>query len=290
MSTVSNDFDTTERGFLNLLGGFFRDLSVSGKVGFLIVGAWIFVAIAAPIITPHGPYEMNEGQELTPPSLEHLTGTDEFGRDILTRTLYGARYSIGIAFGGVLGALLVGGIMGLFAGVYGGVTDTLIMRSTDILLSFPPILLGIFVVSIAGPGVGKVGLAIFIANVPRFIRFTRASVHREMSLDYVDAARALGAKRLRIMFRHVAPNTISSLVIYVNIAMVDAILLEAGLSFVGLGAQAPQPSWGLLLRDARSYLTRSASYALAPGLALSSLMIGLNLVVDSLRTALDPKK
>ncbi len=269
---------------------FLDGISTPGKIGFVIVGLWILIAVLAPVLTPYEPYQMQEGNELQGPSLAHPAGTDEFGRDILTRTFFGARFSIGIAFGGVFGALVVGATLGLMAGVFGGASETLVMRGADVLLSFPPILLGVFVVSIAGPGVGKVGIAVFIANVPRFVRFMRASVHKEMPLDYVDAARALGASRARLMFRHIAPNTLSSLIVYINIALVDAVLLEAGLSFVGLGAQAPQPSWGLLLRDARSYLSRSASYALAPGIALSSLMIGLNLVVDALRTALDPRK
>jgi peptide/nickel transport system permease protein len=261
----------------------------SGIVGMILVLALIMIAIFAPLIAPYSPYEMQQGNELQNPSVKHLAGTDEFGRDILSRTIYGARYSLGIALGGVASAMIIGAVLGLLAGVSRGKTDAIIMRITDVLLSFPPILLGIIIITVANPGAIKVGIAIFFANVPRFTRFMRANVLREINLEYVEAERALGGNRARLMFKHILPNCMSSLLVQANIAMVNAILLEAGLSFIGLGAQAPEPSWGLMLRDARAYLQNAPYYALAPGLSLSALMIGLNFFTDALRSILDPK-
>ena len=261
----------------------------SGVVGLFLVLFLIIIAIFAPLIAPYSPFAMEQGNELQKPTAEHLAGTDEFGRDILSRTIYGARYSLGLALGGVTSAMLIGAILGLLAGVTGGRTDAIIMRITDVFLSFPPILLGIIIITVANPGAVKVGIAIFFANVPRFTRFMRANVLREINLEYVEAERVLGGSQFRLMFKHILPNCLSSLLIQANIAMVNAILLEAGLSFIGLGAQAPESSWGLMLRDARAYLQNAPFYALAPGLSLSALMIGLNFFTDALRSILDPK-
>ncbi len=262
---------------------------VNGIVGMILIAILIVIAITAPLLAPYDPYEMEIGAELQAPSLKHLAGTDEFGRDVLSRTIYGARFSIGIAVGGVLSAMIVGAVLGLLAGVAGGVVEILIMRITDVLLAFPPILLGIFIMTIVTPGPITIAMAIFLANIARFIRFMRANVYQEISLEYVEAAKALGGGTGRLMFKHILPNCFSSLLIQANIAMINAILMEAGLSFIGLGAQAPQSSWGLMLKNARGYLRNAPYYALAPGIALSTLMIGLNFTTDALRSLLDPK-
>ena len=260
-----------------------------GIVGMIMVAILVMVAIFAPLIAPWDPYEMEAGRELNSPSSKHLAGTDEFGRDVLSRTIHGSRYSLGIAFFGVLGSMILGGVLGLIAGVTGGITDTTIMRFTDFLMAFPGVLFGILVITILGPGTINLGIAICAASMPIFIRIMRARVYGEMELEYVDAARALGCSKLRITFKHILPNCLSSLIVQANITMVNAILLEAGLSFIGLGAQAPEPSWGLMLKTARGYLREAPFYALAPGLALSLLMIGVNFTADSLRNLLDPK-
>ncbi len=272
------------------LGLFVHRAGLYGIVGAFLVFVLIVVALFAPLIAPYDPYTQDPGNELDEPSRAHLAGTDEFGRDVLSRTIYGSRFSLAIAFAGVTSAMVIGGVLGLVAGVAGGVTDTVIMRFTDFLLAFPGILLGILVVTILGPGTMNLAVAIAVASVPIFIRIMRARVYGEIELEYVDAARAIGCSKFRLTFRHLLPNCLSVLVVQANITMVNAILLEAGLSFIGLGAQAPEPSWGLMLRMARGYLRQAPVYALAPGIALSLLMIGVNFTADSLRNLLDPRR
>ena len=266
-----------------------RRLGMTGIVGMTMVLILIVVAIFAPLLAPYDPQHMDAGHELESPSARHWMGTDEFGRDVLSRTIFGSQISLGVAFIGVTSSMVLGGLLGLLAGVARKATDALIMRTTDLLLAFPDILLGILIIALLGPGSVNVALAIAIANIAPFARIMRAKVYEEIEREYVDAARALGSTTWRLTFRHLMPNCISALIIKANFVMVNAILIEAGLSFIGLGAQVPEPSWGLMLRTARGYLHEAPFYALCPGIALSILMIGVNFTADSLRNVLDPK-
>lgn len=252
----------------------------------LIVGA----ALLAPILTPYGPADQHPGSELLPPGGEFLLGTDELGRDLFTRIVYGAQLSLrvgGIAV--VLGAV-AGVLLGLVSGYFGGWLDAIIMRTSDVVLAYPAILLGIIVVVILGPGVTNVAIAIAVASAPTFARLVRAVVLREREREFVQAARVLGAGPWRIIREHLLPNSMGPVLVQMSLVMGIAILLESALSFVGLGTQPPDPSWGAMLDSSRSYLREAPWYGFFPGLALAILLIGVNLFADALRDALDPHK
>jgi peptide/nickel transport system permease protein len=263
--------------------------SPSGILGLIAMALLLLTAAFAPWIAWYDPVVQFPGSELAMPSNRFLLGTDELGRDVFSRIVYGSRISLLV---GVL-AVSIGGIVGvssgLVAGYQGGWLDSAIMRLWDTLLAFPAILLGIAVASILGPGVTNAAIALAIVSIPQFSRITRASVLAEKQRDYVLAARALGANSWRIAAGHIFPNTISPLLVQLSLAMAYAVLLEAGLSFLGLGTQPPDPSWGSMLNASRAYLRQAPWYAVFPGIALSILLLGLNFLSDALRDALDPK-
>jgi peptide/nickel transport system permease protein len=263
--------------------------SPSGILGLIAMALLLLTAAFAPWIAWYDPVVQFPGSELAMPSQRFLLGTDELGRDVFSRIVYGSRISLLV---GVL-AVSIGGIVGvssgLVAGYQGGWLDSAIMRLWDTLLAFPAILLGIAVASILGPGVTNAAIALAIVSIPQFSRITRASVLAEKQRDYVLAARALGANSWRIAAGHIFPNTISPLLVQLSLAMAYAVLLEAGLSFLGLGTQPPDPSWGSMLNASRAYLRQAPWYAVFPGIALSILLLGLNFLSDALRDALDPK-
>lgn len=261
----------------------------TGRIGCVFVGLIVAGAILAPLIAPAGPLVQARGQELSGFSLAHPFGTDEFGRDILSRVLYGARLSIGISLLAVLSGAIVGAALGIIAGYLGGTVDAVVARLLDVLLAFPAILLGIGVAAIFGTGVRGIVVAIGIASVPDFARIARAAAISERERDYVAAAHAIGASPGRIMRRHVLPNVVPPLLIQLSVALSFAVLLEAGLSFLGLGIQPPQPSWGGMLQVARTYLYQVPSYTVVVGVALSMLLIGFNFIADALRDILDPR-
>ncbi|MGH7322219.1 MAG: ABC transporter permease, partial [Candidatus Rokuibacteriota bacterium] len=237
---------------------------------------------------PYGPLEMHAGEELRAPSRQYLLGSDEFGRDILSRVIFGARLSLSIGLLSVAIGTLVGGSLGLVAGYWGGVLETLATRLADCLLSFPAIILGIAVAAVLGPGAVNAAIAVGIVNVPTFTRLTWASVLVEKEKEYVQGAECLGASDSRLVGRHILPNVLAPLLAQATIASAQAILLEASLSFLGLGAQPPQPSWGAMLSDARPFLREAPWYGVFPGLALSAMLLGLNLTADAIRDVLDP--
>jgi ABC-type dipeptide/oligopeptide/nickel transport system permease subunit len=246
-------------------------------------------AVAAPLVAPYDPFAMERGQELRPPSSLHWAGTDEYGRDVLSRIVFGARVSFGV---GVL-AVMLGGTVGIAAGLAAGYRegwgDTLVMRVSDALLAFPAMLLGIALTALLQPGAINAALALAIISAPQFARLARAGALAEKNKEYAMAARMIGASDRRVMLRHILPNLTSSIVVQLTLAMAFAALLEAGLSFLGLGVQPPNPSWGSMLNSARTYLRDAPWYAVAPGAALSLFLLGLNFLSDSLRSALDPR-
>ena len=261
-----------------------------GLFGLSVFGLLIFLAAAAPLLTPYDPTVQYRGMELKPPSATFLLGTDQLGRDLLSRIIYGSRASLLV---GVLSVALGAGVgvsTGLLAGYVGGWVDVLIMRIYDALLAFPGILLGIAVVAVTGPGIVNVAIAIGIAQMPGDARLTRSIVLSLRERDFVLAARSLGASRPRIILTHVLPNTLPPLLVQFSLAMGFAVLAEASLSFLGLGTQPPTPSWGGMLNDSRAYLRQAPWYGIWPGLALAVLLVGLNYLSDALRNAFDPRR
>jgi peptide/nickel transport system permease protein len=258
----------------------------------------VVAAVAAPAIAHavgHGPDDQYTDTGLTVaglpvgPSHRFLLGTDNLGRDLLVRIAYGARISLLVGVVAVAIGSVVGVISGLAAGYVGGWLDAVIMRLWDVLLAFPAILIGIAIAAMLGPGVTNAAIALAVVSIPQFSRITRASVLAEKQREYVQAARAIGVRSAAIAWRHILPNTVSPLLVQLSLAMGYAVLLEAGLSFLGLGAQPPEPSWGGMLNASRTYLRDAPHYAIFPGLALSLLLLGLTFLSDALRDALDPK-
>lgn len=260
-----------------------------GKFGVRVILAAVLVAIFAPLIAPHDPLLQVSGAELQAPSATYLFGTDHLGRDIASRVIYGTRVSILV---GILAAALgagVGTTLGLVAGYFGGVADAVIMRFCDALHAFPTILLGIAVATALGPGMTNVAYAIALAQLPNFARVTRAAVLVEKRRNYVLASISLGAGPTRVLTRHILPNCLSPLLVQLTLTMTYAILIEAGLSFLGLGAQPPTPTWGGMLADSRAYLQEAPWIGFWPGMALAVLLLGLNFLQEAIRDALDPR-
>jgi peptide/nickel transport system permease protein len=259
-----------------------------GFIGFVLCVLVLGSAALAPYLATHDPYRQSIRERLQGPSERHLLGTDNFGRDLYSRILYGYRTSVATAVGAVVLATLVGGLAGLTAAYFGGWTDRLIMRVMDVLLAFPIILLAIAVLAVLGPGSVNTGLAIGIVYTPIFARLARGPALTVLSWDYVSAARALGARAPRIVLRHVLPNIAAPLMVQVTLSLSTAILVEASLSFLGLGTQPPIPSLGLMLSDSRDYLLLSPWTSVFSGLAILLASFGFNLFGDGLRDLLDP--
>ncbi len=261
-----------------------------GLIGLSIVSVLVAAAVLGPVLVPYDPYTQDAGHELAPPLGPHLLGTDELGRDTLSRLIHGTRISLLVGIVSVAVGAGVGVTTGVIAGYSAGWVDSALMRVWDALLAFPTILVGIAVATVLGPSIVDAALAVGIVNVPQFSRISRASVLTEREKDYVMAAQASGLGDLRIAFRHVLPNTLAPLLVQATLAMAYAVLLEAGLSFLGLGAQPPEPSWGSMLSNSRNYLREAPWYGIFPGLALSILLLGLNFLADAVRDALDPRQ
>ena len=262
--------------------------------GTLVLGAGITAGIAlmaalSLVYTPRDPLQMDIAARLLPPSGAHPLGTDQFGRDLLARVMRGAGPSLvvgGIAVGIALGA---GVLLGTLAGYFGGWLDEALMRLMDALYGFPPVLSALLIAAVFGPGVGMSMIAVGAASVPIFARLTRGSFLALREREFVVAARALGARDAVIIGRHILPNTLSPLVVQATITFPVAILAEAALSYLGLGTQPPQPSWGLMLKDAQNFLVLAPWFALFPGAAIAVAVLGFNLLGDGLRDVLDPR-
>ncbi|MCO5221074.1 MAG: ABC transporter permease [Thermomicrobiales bacterium] len=258
-------------------------------VGLLIIVLVILAAVFAPLIAPYDPYERDVRNRIAAPSSAHLLGTDELGRDILSRIIYGARVSLMVGGISVGLATLIGAPLGLIAGFNSRRLDSLIMRVMDALLSFPEIVLAIAILAILGPSAANAMIAIGIVYIPIFARTIRAPAMVESHREYVEAARASGATNRRILFRHIAPNTLSILIVRITISLSYAILAEAALSFLGLSASPPTPTWGRMLKDGQSFMQQAPWVAIFPGLAIAITVLGFNLLGDGLRDALDPR-
>jgi peptide/nickel transport system permease protein len=281
--------DTGRRRFQRAARDFIRRRPL-GTIGAVIIVVMIFAAAFADVVAPYGP---NEGEFTglpTAPSLEHLLGTDPFGRDVFSRVLYGARTALLVGFTSSLVGSTTGLVLGVVGSYFGGKIDELIQRLMDILISFPLIVIAIAVVAALGPGTGNVIVAVTVPVVPRVARVVRSSGLAVVRMPYIEAARSIGTRAPRIMFRHIVPNVFAPYLIMLTAFLGQAILLEASLSFLGLGVVEPEPSWGLMLRgQGMSFLDQAPWLAIAPGIAISLAVFGFNLFGDSLRDALDPK-
>jgi peptide/nickel transport system permease protein len=257
--------------------------------GALVVCVFICVAILAPVLAPDDPYKNDLSKTLLTPCAEHLFGTDELGRDILSRIIYGARLSLLEGLFSVLLAMAIGVPLGLVSGYLGGKTDTVIMRLVDILLAFPGVLLAVVIISILGPSLVNAMVAVGVYTVPMFARLARGSTLAVKEEPYIEACRAVGMGHFRILWKHVFPNISAHLFVLATLRVAIAILTAASLSFLGLGAQPPSPEWGAMLSNGRNYLLIAPHLVVFPGLAIILLVLGLNLFQDGLRLVLDPK-
>jgi peptide/nickel transport system permease protein len=258
-------------------------------VGAGLICAFLIMAIFAEEISPYDPLKQDWKSVQQPPSAQHLLGTDELGRDLLTRIIHGARISMTIGVVSVSIGLAFGVSVGLLSGYFGGPLDSVLMRTMDIMLAVPYVLLAIAIVAILGPGLWNTMIAIGVVTVPQFARIVRASVIDIKTTTYVEAARALGAGNLRIMLRHVLANSLSPIIVQSTLTVASAILNAAALGFLGLGAQPPTPEWGAMLSDGRLLLLVSPWIVSFPGVAIMLSVLGFNLLGDGLRDALDPR-
>lgn len=263
--------------------------SKSAALGGIILAALVVAAFAAPLLTPYEPLVMNPVDRLQPPNARHWLGTDVFGRDLLTRILFGSRISLQTGLISVTIAILIGVPLGLVSGFYGGLIDRSAMRVVDLMLTFPGILLALVLIAILGPDLFNAMLAVGISASPTFARVVRAAVLSSKEQTYVEAARAVGCTNARIMLRHILPNTVAPIIVLGTLGVAGAIIAAAALSYLGLGARPPQPEWGALLSEGRNYLRVAWWMTTFPGLAIMTAVLSINLLGDGLRDALDPR-
>ena len=257
-------------------------------LGAVLTLALVVIALTADHVAPYDPLALNARHRLEAPSADFRFGTDRLGRDELSRVVYGARSSLGVAAASVSVALLVGTVLGLVAGYFGGGADLVIGRVMDVFFSFPVLLLAIAIAAMLGPGVRNAALAIAVVYTPLFARVVRAPVISERHRDYVDAARVIGASHPAIITRHILPNVVSPIIVQASSALSAAILIEAALSYIGLGTQPPAPSWGTMLSEGRTFLETAPWMSIFPGLAIALAVLAFNLLGDGLRDAFDP--
>ncbi|HEY0395551.1 MAG TPA: ABC transporter permease [Candidatus Elarobacter sp.] len=259
-------------------------------VGAAVIALIVLLAVFAPLVTPADPLAQNVAQGAQGPSGGHWFGTDKLGRDVFTRILYGARISIRIGFVAVGLAITVGTLIGLIAGYAGRRTESVLMGAMDVMLAFPSIILAIGITTILGASINNLMIAVGIVYIPQYARLARSSVLAVKELEFVDAARALGAGVPAILARHVLPNILAPLLVQATLGVATAELEAAGLSYLGLGARPPAPEWGAMLNDARDYWLSAPWALIFPGVSITVLVLGFNLLGDGLRDALDPKQ
>ncbi|CQR53151.1 nickel transporter permease [Paenibacillus riograndensis] len=261
----------------------------TAMLGLCIIVFFVLVALLAPLIAPYGFKEQELVNRLKAPSAAHWFGTDDLGRDMFTRIIYGARISLWVGFFAVIGSIIAGTFLGILAGFYGKWIDMLISRLFDILLAFPSILLAIAIVAILGPSLQNALYAIAIVNIPTYGRLVRAKVLSLKSEEYITAARAIGMTNTRILLTHILPNSLTPIIVQGTLGIATAIIEAAALGFLGLGAQPPDPEWGKMLSDSRQFIQKAPWTVVFPGLSIMLTVLGFNLMGDGLRDVLDPR-
>ena len=260
-----------------------------GLVGVVVLVILGVVGIFAPYLAPEDPYKMDFGNALSTPSLAHPLGTDHMGRDLLSRVIYGARISLVVGLGSVLLAAVIGGIAGLFAGFFGRAIDAVIMRLLDVVWAFPPVLLALALVAVWGSSLVTLIFSIGVVSIPQYARIVRSSVLSVKEKEYILAATASGIGRVRIMFTHVLPNVLAPLIVVATLGIATSVMIEAILSFLGLGLQPPASSWGLMISEGQKYIRTFPYYSIFPGLMIMITVFAFNAFGDGLRDAWDPK-
>lgn len=267
----------------------------TGMIGLMIFLFMVFLAVTAGFIAPHDPGAQDISKRLVPPlwnergSMQYILGTDQLGRDVLSRLIYGSRISILVGFFGTIVAGAIGVAMGAASGYYGGRVDSFIMRVVDVQLAFPFILLAIFIVAVLGPSLMNIIIVAGISGWVRFARLVRGEILSVKQNEYIEAVRSLGAKDFRIIFKHILPNIMNPVIVVATLEMARIILMEASLSFLGLGVPAEIPTWGKMLAESRVYFLSNPSLAVFPGIAITVMVLGVNLFGDWLRDYMDPK-
>ncbi len=280
-----------ERGALERIRAVFRHLLKHNRLAvfsLVLILLFFLAMILAPVLTPYGENDMDLYNRLADPSAEHLLGTDESGRDILTRVLYGARVSLLIGVVPTLASMLLGAAMGMLAGYFGGKTDTIIMRIADVTLAFPSILLAMVIMYTLGNGIHNVALTLVLVNWAEVARVVRAETLRLRNMEYITAARMMGVPSLKIILRHILPNCLPTLIVLFTLNVPVAIMTESSLSFLGLGIQPPYASWGRMVNMGRQFLYTTPWLCFAPGLAIMLCVLAFHFLGDGLRDALDP--
>jgi peptide/nickel transport system permease protein len=267
-----------------------RKLDLQLVVGLVIVGVFVLAAIFGPMLVTHGPLEINQDDPFAPPGGAYLLGTDDLGRDQLSRILSGLRISLSVAAVSVLVSLIIGGIIGVLSGYYRGVVDGVLMRIVDVLFAFPVMLLALLMVAILGTSTWTVMLAVALVYIPYFARIARSSTLSAAQEPYIALVKATGASQARILFRHILPNIAAPLIVQTTFCLTWAILIEASLSFLGLGVQPPDPSIGSMISDGQNVMRQAPWIVLTPSAVLFALILALNLVGDSLRDIFDPRR
>lgn len=257
--------------------------------GLIMIVFFVLIALLAPVIAPYDYKAQELADRLKPPSSEHWFGTDDLGRDLFTRVLYGARISLWVGTFSVVGSIILGTLLGILAGFYGKWVDMIISRMFDILLAFPSILLAIAIVAILGPSLQNALLAIAIVNIPTYGRLVRAKVLGLKNEEYITAARSIGMKDSGILLRHILPNSLTPIIVQGTLGIATAIIEAAALGFLGLGAQPPAPEWGKMLSDSRQFIATAPWTVVFPGVSIMLTVLAFNLMGDGLRDALDPR-
>ncbi len=268
---------------------FLYRLNFSTWLGIVIVVALVLCALFAPLIAPYDPNEQNIINYLTPPSAENWLGTDQFGRDVLSRLLYGARYSLTIGFLAIVAALVIGTLIGMIAGYVGGRADIVLMQIMDVILAFPSLILGLALVALMGATLTNIVIAIAFTAIPAFARIARAGVMTQRDREYVQACHAMGFSNARVLFLHILPAILPEIMVMASLWMATAVRTEASLAFIGLGLAPPTPTWGGMVREGFDNILSSFHLAVYPSLAILVLVLALNLIGDGLRDAIDPR-
>jgi peptide/nickel transport system permease protein len=266
-----------------------RRLNISTWFGVALVAALILAAIFAPLLATHDPDAQNIIMYLSPPSADNILGTDQFGRDVYSRLLFGARYSLTIGFLAIVVALIIGSLIGMIAGYAGGKTDIILMQIMDVVLAFPSLILGLALVALMGATLTNIVIAIAFTAIPAFARIARAGVITQRDREYVQACHAMGFSDQRILFRHILPAISPEIMVMASLWMATAVRTEASLAFIGLGLAPPTPTWGGMVREGFDNILSSFHLALFPSLAILLLVLALNLIGDGLRDAIDPR-